>query len=82
MSCNGVEEYHGCKINWVIGRINGTGFWRGTALVMLGAEASPQQLPEVRTVPGIPEGFISQSEAREMVLKIAREFIDSGSKIY
>jgi hypothetical protein len=81
MAYNGVEEYRGCKIISVIGRINGAG-WRGTAVVMLPAEITLQRPPEARSVPGIPERFTSENEAREMVLKLAREFIDNRSKVY
>jgi len=81
MAYNGVEEYRGCKINWVIARVDGAG-WRGTAVVMLPAATTPQRLPDARSVPGIPERFTSENEAREMVLKLAREFIDNGSKVY
>jgi hypothetical protein len=49
---------------------------------MLPAETAPQRLPEVRGVPGIPEPFTAENEAREMVVKFTREFIDNGIRIY
>ena len=82
MEHNGVEEYHSAKSTGSLAESTVQVFWRRTALVMLPAETTPERLPEVRGVPSIAEPFTSENEAREMVLKLTREFIDNGIRIY
>ena len=74
---NGTENYRGTEIKWEMSEIAGSGFWRGTAAIVTPpGEWSP---PEVRTVPDIPERFNSEEDARESVLRLAREVVDGRS---
>src|ERR1044072_10052482 len=74
---NGTENYGRTEINGEISKIPGSGFWRGTAAIVTPpVKWSP---PEVRTVPDIPERFNSEEDARESVLRLAREVVDGRS---
>jgi hypothetical protein len=75
---NGIEEYHGYRISWDISRIDGTELWKSTAAIVQPAEPPSRPLPTVTEVPGIPERFSSENEAREITLKLAREFVDKS----
>ena len=77
MEHNGVESYRGSKIMWDISEIDGSGFWKATAAVVTPPGAwSP---PEVTSVHDIPGRFNSEEEARERVLRMAREVVDGRS---
>ena len=74
MMHNRVENYRGTEIIWDISEIDGSGFWKGTAAIV--TPPGPWSPPRVRDVPDIPERFNAEEEARESVLKLAREWVE------
>jgi hypothetical protein len=68
------EEYRGCIINWDVTDDAVTGLWKGTGTVQARAEAGAD---EVYSVPGRVYGFKSSEEAREHIIRTAKEWIDS-----
>jgi hypothetical protein len=77
MMHNGVENYRGTEIIWDISEIDGSGFWKGTAAIVI--PPGPWSPPRVRDVPDIPERFNAEEEARESVLKLARQLVEGRS---
>jgi hypothetical protein len=68
------EEYRGYIINWDVSDDNKTGLWKGTGVVRESQDRSGSA--DIYSVPGRVYGFKSGEEARDYILRTAKEWID------
>jgi hypothetical protein len=71
---NTVEEYRGYIIKWDVTDDRTTGLWKGTGVVQIGGDAP--EPTEIHSVPGRVYGFKSGDEARDHIIRTAKEWID------
>jgi hypothetical protein len=70
-----LEEYRGFTIIWDVASVSNTLFRTVTASLVFPPHACG--ISNVQSVPLIPDGFGSDTEARESVLRAARKLIDN-----
>ena len=68
------EHYRGFIINWDVTDDAVTGLWKGTGVVESLPDAAGAN--QIHSVPGRIYGFKSCEEAKEYILRIAKEWID------
>ena len=81
MAYNSVEEYRDCKINWGYCENQRYRILERNSTSHVRNEDNTAAIVRCRSCLGIPERSSSENEARELILKLAREFVDNRIRI-
>ena len=68
------EEYKGFVINWDVAQMADTGLWKVKAAVVTPPDESG--ISSVHPVPGTEDRFTTEEEARQCLMRNARDWID------
>ena len=74
---NDTEEYRGHTISWDVAQTSENGSWKATGSVVW-SDASG--VSNVHPIPGLPDRFDSEVDAKHSQLKLAKEWIDNQAK--